>query len=74
MPPIDRHAIGTNRRIVSALLDDRLRRRMAMRAQALELAQSKLVVIAVMGLDVIGYGCRDNPTSSKAHGAEGMRL
>jgi len=74
MPRIDRHAIHPDRWIVAALFDDLLPAVVAGRAQTLELAQSKLVVIAVMGLDVIGYGCRRNPTSIKAHGAERMRL
>ena len=74
MPRIDRHAIGADRVVVSAMLEAFLATLVTVRAQALQLAVPELDWIAAVRLDVIGDAGGDDSSIGQAHRAQRLAL
>ena len=74
MPRIQRPAISTNRRVVTALLDDLLRAVVMESAQALQLTKPKRIDVTSVRNDMVrDAGCSD-PAFARAHATERLDL
>src|SRR5262245_36295489 len=74
MSRIERPAIGTNRWVIAALLDDFLRAVVMERAQALQLTKPKRIDVTSVRNDMVrDAGCSD-PAFARAHATERLDL